>query len=71
MTWSQIAAALPDPSSAVAQGFIGSADCLTAAICTLTGNQPSTACTATIGHWNATSDSAGTGARHSRGYQAG
>jgi hypothetical protein len=47
-SWSQIAAALRDPSSTIAQGVDASANYLTAAICKLTGNQPATACTSTI-----------------------
>ena len=43
-TWSQIAAALHDPSSAIAQGADGTANYFTAAICNLTGNQPASAC---------------------------
>jgi hypothetical protein len=41
----QIAAALSDPTSAIAEGVIGTADNLTAAICALTGNQPAAVCT--------------------------
>jgi hypothetical protein len=47
-SWSQIAAALRDPSTAIAQGADASANYLTAGICTLTGNQPATACTSTV-----------------------
>jgi hypothetical protein len=47
-TWSQIAAALSQPTSAIAQGADGMANYLTAAICTLTGNQPATACTPAV-----------------------
>jgi hypothetical protein len=47
-TWAQVAAALSDPSSAIAQGALGSANYLTAALCKLTNNQPATACTPTI-----------------------
>ncbi len=39
-TGAQIAAALNDPSSPIAQGAIGAANYMTAAICTMTGNQP-------------------------------
>src|SRR5215469_17150658 len=46
LTWSQIAANLHKPSSAVAQGAVGSANFFTAAICSLTGNQPASVCTA-------------------------
>ena len=45
-TWAQIAAALHDPSSPIAQGAIGAANYMTAAICTMTGNQPASACAA-------------------------
>jgi thiol-disulfide isomerase/thioredoxin len=44
-TWSQIAAALHDPSSAVARGADGSANLFTAAICKITGNMPANVCT--------------------------
>jgi hypothetical protein len=47
-TWSQVAAALNNPSSTIAQGADGTANYLTAAICKLTGNQPASACTPTI-----------------------
>jgi hypothetical protein len=47
-SWSQIAAALDDPSGPVAQAVDGTANYLTAAICTLTGNQPASACTPTV-----------------------
>lgn len=47
-TWSQIAAALRNPSSPIAQAVDASANYLTAAICKLTGNQPASACTPTI-----------------------
>ena len=45
-TWAQIAAALHDPSSPIAQGALGAANYMTAAICTMTGNQPASACAA-------------------------
>ena len=45
-TWAQISAALHDPSSPIAQGAIGAANYMTAAICKMTGNQPASACTA-------------------------
>jgi hypothetical protein len=45
-TWAQIAAALHDPSSLIAQGAIGAANYITAAICKMTGNQPASACAA-------------------------
>lgn len=41
---SQIAAQLNDPSSPVAQAIDGTANNITAAICTVTGNQPSGVC---------------------------
>jgi Domain of unknown function (DUF929) len=47
-SWSQIAAALHDPSSPIAQGADGAANYLTAAICKLTGNQPVSACTPVV-----------------------
>jgi thiol-disulfide isomerase/thioredoxin len=47
-TWAEVAAALNDKSSAIAQGADGAANILTAAICKLTNNQPSSACTSTI-----------------------
>jgi thiol-disulfide isomerase/thioredoxin len=46
LTWSQIAADLHNPSSAVAQGAVGSANLFTAAICKITGNAPASVCTA-------------------------
>lgn len=47
-TWAQVAAALKDPSSPIAQGADGAANTFTAAICKLTNNQPATACTPTV-----------------------
>jgi thiol-disulfide isomerase/thioredoxin len=47
-TWAQIAAAMKDPSTDIAKGALGTANQMTAAICKLTGNQPATACTASI-----------------------
>jgi Domain of unknown function (DUF929) len=47
-TWSQVAAAMNDPSSALGQALIGNANYETAAICKLTNNQPATACTPAI-----------------------
>jgi|SRR5215471_4545989 len=44
-TWGQIAAALHDPSSPIAQGANGAANYLTAAICKTTNNQPAAVCT--------------------------
>jgi len=46
MTWAQVAAALHNPNSAVAQGALGSANLITAAICKMTGGQPGNVCTA-------------------------
>jgi hypothetical protein len=46
LSWSQIAAALQNPSTPVAQGALGSANLLTAAICRVTGNQPGSVCNA-------------------------
>jgi hypothetical protein len=46
MSWAQVAAALHVPSSAVAQGALGSANLMTAAICKMTGGQPGSVCTA-------------------------
>ncbi len=43
-TWAQIAAALHDPSSAIAQGALGAANYMTAAICKMTGGQPASVC---------------------------
>ena len=48
LDWNQIAADLHNPSSAVAKAEDGEANYITAAICKMTGNQPASACTATI-----------------------
>jgi hypothetical protein len=48
LTWSQVAAALHQPSSALARQIDGSANYLTAAFCSLTGNQPASACTTVV-----------------------
>ncbi len=40
----EIAAALADPTSAIAKGAIGAANGLTAAICSVTGNRPAAVC---------------------------
>ena len=48
LTWDQIAADLHNPNSAVAKAVNGTANYITAAICKLTGNQPASACTATV-----------------------
>jgi len=45
LSWTQIAADLHNPSSAVAKGAVGSANVFTAAICKITGNMPSSVCT--------------------------
>jgi Domain of unknown function (DUF929) len=45
MTWAQVAAALHDPSSKVAQSVLGSANLMTAAICKMTNGQPGNVCT--------------------------
>ena len=47
-TWAQVAAALQDPSSAIAKGADGTANRITAAICKMTGNQPASACTPVV-----------------------
>jgi Domain of unknown function (DUF929) len=43
-THAQIAAALSDPTSAIAQGALGTANLITAAICAITHDQPSAVC---------------------------
>jgi len=43
-SWSQIAAALKDPASPVAQGVNGAANYITSAICQMTNNQPANVC---------------------------
>jgi Domain of unknown function (DUF929) len=48
LSWAQIAGDLSTPSSAVAQGVLGTANYATAAICGLTGDQPATACTPAV-----------------------
>jgi hypothetical protein len=45
LTWQQIAADLHNPSSPVAQGVLGAANVITAAICKMTGGQPGSVCT--------------------------
>jgi hypothetical protein len=47
-TWSQVAAAMNDPSSSLGKAIVGNANYMTAGICKLTNNQPATACTPTI-----------------------
>jgi hypothetical protein len=48
LSWSQIAADLSNPDSPVAEGIDGTANYITAAICAMTGNEPASACTATV-----------------------
>jgi hypothetical protein len=48
LTWSDIADDLHNPSSPVAKGALGAANYMTAAICSLTGNQPAAACTPSV-----------------------
>jgi hypothetical protein len=52
-SWSQIASALKDPTSPIAQAVDGTANYLTATICKLTGNQPASACTPVVQHLQA------------------
>ena len=44
LNWQQIAAQLKNPNSKVAQGILGEANNLTATICKMTNNQPSSVC---------------------------
>ena len=46
LTWAQIAGALKDPKSDVARAIDGSANVLTAALCKVTGGQPTYVCNA-------------------------
>ena len=48
LTWSEIAADLHRPSTAVAKSVLGAANYVTAAICGLTNDRPATACTPTV-----------------------
>jgi len=48
LSWATIANDLSNPNSAVAKAVDGTANYITAAICKMTGNQPASACTATI-----------------------
>jgi thiol-disulfide isomerase/thioredoxin len=48
LTWSQIAGDLHNPDSAVAKAALGAANYTTAAICSLTGDQPASACTPVV-----------------------
>jgi Domain of unknown function (DUF929) len=45
MTWAQVASALHNPSSKVAQNALGAANLMTAAICKMTGGKPDNVCT--------------------------
>jgi len=45
-TWAQIAAALSDPSNPIGKSVGGTANYMTAAICSLTKNQPANVCSA-------------------------
>jgi hypothetical protein len=47
-TWAQVATAMNNPSSSIAQAEVANANYETAAVCVLTNNQPATACTPTI-----------------------
>ena len=47
-SWSQIAAALHNPSTPIAQGAGGTANYFTAAICKLTNNQPGNVCGSSV-----------------------
>jgi hypothetical protein len=47
-SWSQVSAAMADPSSSLGTAELGNANYMTAAICKLTNNLPATACTTTI-----------------------
>jgi hypothetical protein len=48
LKWDQIASDLNNPDSPVAKAINGTANHITAAICKMTGNQPASACTATV-----------------------
>src|SRR5580692_9105363 len=48
LTWAQIADDLHDPSSTVAKSVLGTANFATAAICSLTNDQPASACTSAV-----------------------
>jgi Domain of unknown function (DUF929) len=48
LTWSQIASDLHNPDSAVAKAVLGAANYTTAAICSITGGQPASACTSGV-----------------------
>ncbi len=48
LSWSQIGSDLSNPNSNVTKAIAGTANYITAAICKMTGNQPASACTATV-----------------------
>ena len=48
LSWNTIAADLSNPNSSVAKAVDGTANYITAAICSMTGNQPASACTTTV-----------------------
>jgi Domain of unknown function (DUF929) len=48
LSWSQVATDLSNPNSPVAKAVDSVANYMTAAICQMTGNQPASACTATV-----------------------
>lgn len=48
MTWEQIAAALSDPSSAVAQSIDAGAELVAAQLCVMTDEQPASVCNGTV-----------------------
>ncbi|MGH3186107.1 MAG: DUF929 family protein [Streptosporangiaceae bacterium] len=48
LSWSTVASDLHNASGTVAMGADGTANYITAAICSMTNNQPATACTATV-----------------------
>jgi hypothetical protein len=48
LSWSTIAGDLSNPNSAVAEAVDGTANYITAAVCSMTGNQPASACTTTV-----------------------
>ena len=48
LTWAQITANLSHPSSPVAQGVLGTANFITASICSITKNQPASVCTPAV-----------------------
>ena len=50
LTWNQIATDLHDPSTAVAKAVNGTANYISAALCKLTRDEPSSACTSTVKH---------------------